>query len=155
MTFTDVQMSDKYIIHTDGSCVSKTRKGGWGAIIRNMTIRRSKRLFGSEEDTTISRMELMAVIKAVAWAAKKKPGKIKVYSDSQYVVKGINQWSIAWERTGWRSATGSVKNKDLWVELLALKKANNLQFYWVRGHDGNKFNEIADELAGRGRALLD
>ena len=142
----------KLIIHTDGSCNNKTQVGGWGAVIRMQDSTKSKRLCGGYTGTTNNQMEMLAVIHALEWVSKKGEFEIELYSDSQYVIKGITNWIYGWKRRGWKSSqeSGEVKNKDLWIRLDQLKQKHLITFNWVRGHAGDIFNEEADQLANKG-----
>jgi ribonuclease HI len=106
-----------------------------------------KELSGSEEHTTNNRMELLAAIRGLE--ALKKPGTTaRVYTDSQYVIKGISEWVASWKQRGWKTADKKpVKNQDLWERLDALAEQHNLEWHWVRGHSGVEGNERVDQLA--------
>jgi ribonuclease HI len=134
-------------IFTDGACRGNPGPGGWGAILRANG--REKELFGGEAATTNNRMELTAVIRALE--ALKRPSHVRLYTDSQYVQKGISEWIHTWKRKGWRTADKQpVKNEDLWRRLDELAAQHEVEWHWVRGHDGHPENERADELANRG-----
>jgi len=134
-------------IFTDGACSGNPGPGGWGAILR--TGDTEKELFGGEAQTTNNRMEMMAVIEALR--ALTKPVEARVYTDSQYVQKGISVWIHGWKRRGWKTANKEpVKNEDLWRELDRLAAQHKIEWLWVRGHDGHVENERADALARRG-----
>jgi ribonuclease HI len=134
-------------IFTDGACRGNPGPGGWGAILRYRD--REKELFGGEPSTTNNRMELTAVIRALE--ALKRPSRVRLYTDSQYVQKGISEWIHAWKRKGWKTADRKdVKNADLWRSLDALAAQHEVEWHWVRGHAGHVENERADELANRG-----
>ena len=108
-----------------------------------------KELWGGEADTTNNRMELTAVIRALE--ALKRPSRVRLYTDSQYVQKGISEWVRQWKRRGWRTADKKpVKNVDLWQELDALAARHSIEWHWVRGHAGHPENERADRLANKG-----
>ena len=108
-----------------------------------------KELFGGEEQTTNNRMELLAVIRALQ--ALTRRCSAAVYTDSQYVQKGISEWLPGWKRRGWKTADNKpVKNADLWRELEAAVAGHDVTWHWVRGHDGHAGNERADQLANRG-----
>jgi ribonuclease HI len=141
-------MTDGVIhIYSDGACRGNPGPGGWGAIIRSGNI--EKELFGGETATTNNRMELTAVIRALE--ALKPPSKVCLYTDSQYVQKGISQWIHAWKRNGWKTADKKpVKNEDLWRELDELRKRHDIEWHWVKGHAGHAENERADALANKG-----
>ncbi len=134
-------------IYADGACKGNPGPGGWGAILQMDG--EEKELFGGEPQTTNNRMELTAVIRALE--ALKSPCQIEVYTDSQYVQKGISEWLPDWKRRGWRTADKKpVKNLDLWQELERLAGAHRIAWHWVKGHAGHPENERADELANRG-----
>ena len=134
-------------IFTDGACRGNPGPGGWGAILRFNGA--EKELFGGEAATTNNRMELTAVIRALE--ALSKPSKVAVYTDSQYVQKGIKEWIHGWKRNGWKTSDKKdVKNKELWVELDELRKKHDIGWHWVKGHAGHPENERADALANRG-----
>jgi ribonuclease HI len=108
-----------------------------------------KELYGGEADTTNNRMELMAAIRALE--ALKRPSRVKLYTDSIYVMKGITSWIHDWKRRGWRTADKKpVKNEDLWRELEAVTAKHEVEWHWVKGHAGHPENERADELANKG-----
>jgi ribonuclease HI len=134
-------------IYADGACKGNPGPGGWGAIVRAGG--NEKELFGGEPQTTNNRMELTAVIRALE--ALKHPSDVEVYTDSQYVQKGISEWLHAWKRRGWRTADKKpVKNVDLWQELERAAGRHRVTWHWVKGHAGHPENERADALANRG-----
>jgi len=134
-------------IYADGACKGNPGPGGWGAIVRAGG--NEKELFGGEPQTTNNRMELTAVIRALE--ALKHPSEVEVYTDSQYVQKGISEWLHAWKRRGWRTADKKpVKNVDLWQELERAAARHRVSWHWVKGHAGHPENERADALANRG-----
>ena len=134
-------------IYTDGACKGNPGPGGGGALLQ--VDGREKELCGGEPDTTNNRMELTAVIRALE--ALKRPCEIDLYTDSQYVQKGISEWIAAWKRRGWNTAGKKpVKNVDLWLELDRLAGGHRIRWHWVRGHAGHAENERADQLANRG-----
>ena len=134
-------------IYTDGACKGNPGPGGWGALLQRDG--REKELCGGEPDTTNNRMELTAVIRALE--ALKRPCDIDLYTDSQYVQKGISEWIASWKRRGWKTADKKpVKNVDLWLELDRLAGGHRIRWHWVRGHAGHSGNERADALANRG-----
>lgn len=132
-------------IYTDGACRGNPGPGGWGALLISGEHR--KELSGSEDHTTNNRMELLAAIRGLE--ALKKPGTTaRVYTDSQYVIKGISVWVASWKQRGWKTADKKpVKNQDLWERLDALAEQHNLEWHWVRGHSGIEGNERVDQLA--------
>ena len=133
-------------IYTDGSCLTNPGNGGWAAIINENN--QIKKISGNEKNTTNNRMELLAPIKALQGI--KTGSKIKVYTDSQYVKNGITEWINTWLNNNWKtSKKEDVKNKDLWIELYNLTKSFNIEWIWVKAHDGNSLNEEVDLLAKR------
>jgi ribonuclease HI len=132
-------MSKQLIIYTDGACKGNPGIGGWGAIL--MYGKHTKEIYGATDNTTNNRMELTAVIEALK--SLTRPCSIEVYTDSQYVQKGISEWIHGWIKKNWKD----VKNVDLWQELLEAQKPHQINWNWVRGHDGNTYNERADYLA--------
>ena len=132
-------------IYTDGACSGNPGPGGWGAILQYGTAK--KELSGSEPSTTNNRMELLGVITGLE--ALKRPCRVEVHSDSQYVVNAFNQhWVEGWLKRGWRNAGKQpVKNVDLWKRLLAAKEPHEVTFHWVKGHAGHPENERCDQLA--------
>jgi ribonuclease HI len=140
-------MSDSVVVYTDGACKGNPGPGGWGALLRWKE--HEKELFGGERDTTNNRMELTAVIQALS--ALKTRCRVAVYTDSEYVKNGITTWIHNWKQRGWRTADKKpVKNMELWQRLEALAAQHDVQWHWVRGHDGDPGNERADALANRG-----
>jgi ribonuclease HI len=140
-------MSDPVVVYTDGACKGNPGPGGWGALLRWKG--HEKELFGGELDTTNNRMELTAVIQALS--ALKSRCEVAVYTDSEYVKNGITTWIHGWKQRGWRTADKKpVKNVELWQRLEALAAQHDVQWHWVRGHDGDPGNERADALANRG-----
>lgn len=137
-------------IFTDGACKGNPGIGGWGAWLKMGTA--EKELFGGEANTTNNRMELLAVIEALS--ALKKPCSVVVFTDSQYVQKGISEWIHGWKARGWKTAAKApVKNVDLWQRLDAATATHRIDWQWVKGHAGHPGNERADQLANRGVAL--
>jgi ribonuclease HI len=134
-------------IYTDGACRYNPGPGGWGAVLRFGDV--EQEIFGGEAATTNNKMELTAVIRALE--ALKQPSKVRVYTDSQYVQKGIKEWIHGWKRNGWKTAAKEpVKNKELWMELDEIRKKHEIEWHWVKGHAGHPENERADALANRG-----
>ena len=134
-------------IFTDGACRGNPGPGGWGALLRYDGEERE--LYGGERDTTNNRMELMAAIMALE--SLKRPCKVRLTTDSEYVKKGISEWMHAWKVRGWRTASKKpVKNKELWLRLDAAVQQHQIEWHWVRGHTGHPENERADQLANRG-----
>lgn len=134
-------------IWTDGACKGNPGPGGWGALLRRGANERE--LFGGAASTTNNRMELTAVIEALA--ALKRACNVVVHTDSQYVKLGITEWLPQWERRGWKTADRKpVKNVELWQQLDEQVRRHRVQWRWVRGHSGDAGNERADALANRG-----
>jgi ribonuclease HI len=132
------------IIATDGACSGNPGPGGWGAILRHGE--KERELSGAERNTTNNRMELMAAIQALS--ALKKPCRVTLSTDSEYVRLGITQWIHSWEARGWRTADKKpVKNADLWQALQAAEARHDVTWEWVKGHAGHPDNERADALA--------
>lgn len=138
---------EKVELYTDGACSGNPGPGGWGVILRMGA--HEKELFGGESATTNNRMELMAVIEGLR--ALKRPVQAEIYTDSQYVMKGMNEWIKGWKARGWRTASKEpVKNVDLWQALDSECARHELKWHWVKGHAGHVDNERADALARRG-----
>ena len=134
-------------IFCDGACSGNPGPGGYGAILRYGG--RVKELSGGARDTTNNRMEMTAAIEALRQL--KRPCRVVITTDSQYLVKGMTEWIEGWQRKGWRNSKREpVVNKDLWELLLALTKPHTVQWNWVRGHDGHVENERCDQLAREG-----
>jgi ribonuclease HI len=134
-------------LFTDGACSGNPGPGGWGAILRWKGI--EKELCGGEAATTNNRMELTAVIAGLS--ALKRPSRVTVFTDSQYVQKGITEWLARWKSRGWLTADKQpVRNVDLWQALDHAVARHTVRFEWVRGHAGHPENERADALARRG-----
>ena len=137
-------MSTPVEIFTDGACRGNPGPGGWGVLLRYND--HEKELNGAEADTTNNRMELMAAISALQ--ALKRPSRVVLTTDSQYVKNGITQWIAQWKKNGWRTAAKKpVKNVDLWQQLDAALHQHEVDWHWVRGHSGHPENERADQLA--------
>lgn len=133
-------------IWTDGSCIGNPGPGGWAAIVR--TPAGEQELSGSDPATTNNRMELTAAIKALEALPVEEPCEVNLYSDSEYLVKGMTEWRLGWKRRGWRTADKKpVKNVSLWKRLDELAQQRPVKWHWVRGHDGHSENERADTLA--------
>ena len=134
-------------IYTDGACRGNPGPGGWGAILRYD--QHEKILSGAETLTTNNRMELLAAIEALA--ALRETCTVEIYTDSQYVQKGITEWLPGWKKRHWKKADNHpVKNADLWQILLAESEKQTIEWAWVKGHSGHAENERVDELANRG-----
>ena len=127
-------------IFTDGACSGNPGPGGWAALLRYKTV--EKEISGGELETTNNRMEMMAVIEALA--ALKKSSTVDLYTDSQYVQKGVTEWMKGWKAKGWPDR---IKNQDLWKRIDSEVSRHKITFHWVRGHDGHAENERVDKLA--------
>lgn len=137
-------MSSKVLMHTDGACRGNPGPGGWGVVLGFGDS--EKTLKGYEPQTTNNRMELTAVIEGLR--ALKRPCDIELYTDSKYVMQGINDWLPGWKRNGWKTAARKpVKNIDLWQQLDSEVQRHDIAWRWVKGHSGNVGNEHADRLA--------
>ncbi|MBA4543224.1 MULTISPECIES: ribonuclease HI [Thermoactinomyces] len=136
---------DEVIVYTDGACSYNPGPGGWAAILLHGS--RRKEISGGERETTNNRMELTAVIRALE--ALKKPCRVKVHSDSAYIVNCFKQkWHVKWQKNGWVTASKKpVENKDLWQRLLELMKQHEVEFIKVKGHSDVELNNRCDELA--------
>ena len=133
-------------IFTDGACRGNPGPGGWGAVLRYDGHERE--LYGAEPHTTNNRMELMAAIRALE--TLKRPCKVRLTTDSQYLKKGITEWMDNWKRRNWKTAARKpVKNADLWRRLDEAVARHDIDWHWVRGHSGHAENERADALANR------
>jgi ribonuclease HI len=143
-----VQISRPQVtIYTDGACKGNPGRGGWGAWLS--CDGNEKELFGGQLLTTNNRMELTAVIESLA--SLKRTCSVLVYTDSDYVRKGITEWIHNWKLRGWLTADRKpVKNADLWQRLDALRALHHVEWRWVKGHSGDPGNERADALANRG-----
>jgi ribonuclease HI len=148
MRISGTAMAEEIIeIYADGACKGNPGPGGWGVILRSGTHERE--MLGGEAQTTNNRMELTAVIQGLL--ALKRASKVRVYTDSQYVQKGISEWIHSWKRRGWRTADKKpVKNDDLWRRLDEIAAGHEVTWHWVKGHAGHPENERADALANRG-----
>lgn len=136
------------VIYTDGACKGNPGPGGWGALLRSAD-GSEKELCGGELGTTNNRMEMMAVIEALA--ALKRPCAVVLHIDSQYVLKGMTEWLVGWKAKGWKTAAKQpVKNVDLWQRLDILVASHTIDWRWVKGHAGDPGNERADGLANQG-----
>ncbi|MBR5496103.1 MAG: ribonuclease HI [Oscillospiraceae bacterium] len=135
----------KVDIYTDGACSGNPGPGGWGAILKCAGV--EKELCGGEPDTTNNRMELMAVISA--FEALKRPCKVTLHSDSKYIIDAIEQgWAVKWRENGWmRNKREKALNPDLWSRLLDLLEVHEVDFEWIKGHNGHPENERCDKMA--------
>ncbi len=139
--------TDEVVIYTDGACKGNPGPGGWGALLVYKGV--EKELWGGDPSTTNNRMELMAAIAGLI--ALTRPCAVKLVTDSQYVMKGIQEWMPNWKKRGWKTASKEpVKNADLWQKLDEEVNRHQVSWQWVRGHTGHPGNERADQLANRG-----
>jgi len=138
-------VSEKVVeIFTDGACSGNPGPGGYGSLLRYGDV--TKEISGCERQTTNNRMEMMAVIEALR--RLKRPCRIIVTTDSQYVMKGMTVWIHAWIKKNWRNSQKKpVLNKDLWEEMFQLSRPHEIQWKWVKGHEGHAENERCDQLA--------
>jgi ribonuclease HI len=138
-------------IYADGACKGNPGPGGWGVLLVSGAT--EQELFGGEAGTTNNRMELTAAIRGLD--ALEQRSTVDIFTDSQYVQKGMTEWVHSWKRRGWRTADKQpVKNVDLWQQLEAAAARHTVRWHWVRGHAGHAENERADALANRGVAKL-
>jgi ribonuclease HI len=134
-------------LFTDGACRGNPGPGGWGVLLRYHGQQRE--LYGGERNTTNNRMELTAAIEGLK--ALNRPCRVRLTTDSQYVMNGITAWMPSWKKRGWKTAAKTpVKNVDLWQALDQQVQRHQVEWQWVRGHDGHRENEYADQLANRG-----
>lgn len=144
LTETGADALPEVVIYTDGACRGNPGPGGWGALLRSGT--HEKALKGHESRTTNNRMELMAAIMALR--ELKRPCRVQLWTDSEYLRRGITEWIHNWVKRGWKTAGKQpVKNADLWRELLEETHRHAIEWHWVKGHSGHPGNERADELA--------
>jgi ribonuclease HI len=135
------------IIYTDGACKGNPGPGGWGVLMIAGENRRE--LCGGEQDTTNNRMELTAAIEALR--ALKRPTRVRLFTDSKYVMQGIETWIHGWKKNGWRTSDKKpVKNMDLWQALDTLAAQQQVEWRWIKGHSGDPGNERADALSNDG-----
>ncbi|MEO6339260.1 MAG: ribonuclease HI [Caulobacteraceae bacterium] len=140
-------MTPGVVIYTDGACSGNPGPGGWGAVL--IFGEKERDICGGEPATTNNRMELMAAIQALE--ALKRPCRVELHTDSQYVRTGITEWLAGWKARGWRTAAKApVKNEDLWRRLDEARARHEVQWRWVKGHNGHPLNERADALARQG-----
>ena len=133
-------------IYTDGACRGNPGPGGWGAVL--ICEGKTKEIYGGEKETTNNRMELSAAINALI--ALKQPSKVVLTTDSKYVKNGITEWVKNWKKNGWKTANKKpVKNIELWKALDEAVSKHDIEWKWIKGHAGHKYNELADQLANR------
>ena len=132
-------------LYTDGACSGNPGKGGWGAILIYKDYK--KEMSGGEKETTNNRMELTAAIEGLS--ALKEPCRVKLYSDSKYLIDGITKgWARSWRAKNWKKADGKpALNVELWERVLELDEYHEIEYIWVKGHAGNPYNERCDRLA--------
>lgn len=139
------------VAFTDGACKGNPGPGGWGVLLRYGDT--EKTFYGSEPHTTNNRMELTAAIEALSRI--KEPCEVSLFTDSQYVIKGITEWLKGWKQKGWRTSTKKpVLNEDLWRRLDELNQHHAVSWHWVRGHSGHRENELVDGLANQAIAEM-
>jgi len=144
-------MTTKVVIYTDGACSGNPGPGGWGAVM--LSGEHEREIWGGEAATTNNRMELTAAIEALS--ALKRPCRVELHTDSQYLKNGITEWLPMWKARGWRTADKkAVKNDDLWRRLDEARLRHEVDWRWVKGHAGHELNERADALARRGLAEI-
>lgn len=147
----DSEKPEAVEIWTDGGCKPNPGPGGWAAILRFRTAERE--LSGAEPVTTNNRMELTAAAEALE--TLKRPCRVLLHTDSEYLRNGITKWHTGWVRKGWKNASGDpVANMDLWRRILAAAVPHEIEWKWVRGHAGDVMNERADVLATSAREML-
>jgi ribonuclease HI len=140
-------MTPDVVIYTDGACRGNPGPGGWGAIL--MSGAHERELCGGELATTNTRMERTAAIEALN--TLKRPCRVELHTDSQYVRTGVSEWLNIWKARGWRTTSkGAVKNEDLWRRLDEARARHQVDWRWVKGHNGHPLNERADALARKG-----
>jgi ribonuclease HI len=137
----------KVTIYTDGACSGNPGPGGWGALLRsaNSTGTHEKELSGGEAQTTNNRMELTAALQALQ--ALKQPCQVDLFTDSEYLKRGVTEWMAGWRRRGWKRKEGELANADLWQALDQAIQRHQISWHWVRGHVGHRDNERVDALA--------
>ncbi|MFH4354630.1 MAG: ribonuclease HI [Neisseriaceae bacterium] len=142
---------DKVYLYADGACKGNPGIGGWGVLLRYK--QHEKELYGGQDYTTNNQMELTAVIKGLQQL--RRSSRVEIYTDSQYVRNGITTWIKKWKSNQWKtSAKQPVKNQDLWMALDEAVKGHQINWHWVKGHQGNEGNERADQLANLGCATV-
>ena len=134
------------LLYTDGACSGNPGPGGWAYILQHPVTHKERVDSGGQAHTTNNRMELCAVIQGLE--ALSRPSRVELYSDSQYVLKGLREWMPGWKKRGWKTADKKpVKNQDLWMALDTLKAIHTIEFHWVKGHNNHPENERCDRLA--------
>ena len=130
-------------IYTDGACEPNPGPGGWAVLL--ISGKHEKELSGAEPHTTNNRMELTAAVQALGLL--KQPARVDLFTDSEYLRRGITEWLPDWRRRGWKRKSGKLANIDLWQALEAALEGHVISWHWVRGHAGNRFNQRVDNLA--------
>lgn len=140
----------KLKVYTDGACSGNPGPGGYAAVIIDEKNKETI-ISGGEKQTTNNRMEMTALIEALKYLhnlrSKTENLEIELFIDSQYVLKGTTEWLLGWKRKNWKTNSGQVKNRDLWEEIDKLKQGLKLKWIWVKGHNEDKYNEMADRIA--------
>jgi ribonuclease HI len=136
-------------IYTDGACEPNPGPGGWAVLLRFGSS--EKELTGHDPDTTNNRMELTAAVQALQ--SLTRPCRVELYTDSEYLRRGITEWLPEWRRRGWKRKSGVLANVDLWQALVDTLGEHEMTWHWVRGHAGNKFNQRVDRLARKAMRL--
>ena len=132
-------------LFTDGACSGNPGPGGWAFVLKHPSTGAAREASGGEPSTTNNRMELISVIEGLK--ALDRPCRVDLYSDSQYVVKGLREWMDQWKAKGWKRGRQPLKNLDLWQKLDELRQRHQLSYHWVKGHDNHPENERCDRLA--------
>jgi ribonuclease HI len=140
-------------LHTDGACSGNPGPGGWAYVLIHNASGKRREKSGAELETTNNRMELQAVIEGLT--ALTRPSSVDLYSDSQYVLKGLREWMAGWKQKGWRTADKKpVKNRELWEQLDELKSNHEVRFHWIKGHNEHPENELCDQMAVAAREAI-
>jgi ribonuclease HI len=140
-------------LYTDGACSGNPGPGGWAYLLKHPSSGKSRQDSGGELQTTNNRMELSAVIQGLS--ALSRPSSVDLFSDSKYVLDGLQSWLDGWIKRGWKSSTKEpVKNRDLWEQLDVLRKQHTIRFHWVKGHNEHPENELCDRLAVEARERI-
>ena len=140
------------VIHCDGACLGNPGPGGYAALLMLQGAKEERVVCGFEYDTTNNRMELRAAIEGLR--ALKRKCRVQLFSDSQYVIKGMSEWMAGWLKTGFKNARKKdIANADLWRDLMEAAAGHQITWHWVKGHAGNEFNERVDEIASEQAGL--
>lgn len=141
-----LSIKPKVTVYCDGACFPNPGTGGWAAILLSGKFR--KEISGKVEEATSNKMELFAAIKALE--ILKQPSEVKIFTDSMYLRNGMSKWIFNWQANGWKTSNGKpVKNQELWKRLYDLAVKHHVNWKWIKGHNGNKYNEEADYLANK------